>query len=51
VIKIQIIIGHPIKFSKNSFDLFVGSISVIFGGVGAFHVVVDVDVYVDFFYI
>jgi hypothetical protein len=30
---------HPIKFSKNGFALFVGSISVIFGVVGVFHVV------------
>lgn len=35
---IKIKIGHHIKFSKNGFDLLVGSISVIFGGVGVFHV-------------
>jgi hypothetical protein len=37
--KIEIKIGRPIKFSKNGFDLLVGSTSVIFGGVSVFHVV------------
>jgi hypothetical protein len=38
-IKIPIKVGRPIKFSKNCFDLLVGSISVIFGGLNVFHVV------------
>jgi hypothetical protein len=38
-ITIQIKTGCPIKFSKNGFDLLVGSINVIFGGVGVFRVV------------
>jgi hypothetical protein len=37
--KIKIKIGRRIKFSKNGFDLRVGSISVILGDVGAFHIV------------
>jgi hypothetical protein len=38
-INIQIKIGCPIIFSKNGFDILAQSISVIFGGVGVFHVV------------
>jgi hypothetical protein len=38
-IKIQIKIDDPIKFSKNGFDILLGSVSVIFGDVGVFHIV------------
>jgi hypothetical protein len=31
--------GCSIKFSKNDFDILVGSISAMFGGMGVFHVV------------
>jgi hypothetical protein len=39
MIKIQIKVSCPFKFSKNGLDLHVGPISVIFCGVSVFHVV------------
>jgi hypothetical protein len=50
-IRIQLELVRPIEFSKNGFDLLVGYISVIFSGVGLFHVVRYVGLYVDSFYI
>lgn len=38
-VKIKIKIGHPIRFSKNYVAVCLGSISIIFGSVGVFHVV------------